>query len=794
MSLPQKATKRYALAVIALISCSMLMYEILLTRICALRLFYHFAFLIISNCLLGIGASGTLISLCQESWRKNQRFWIARFSFFYLASLAVSYAFLIAFPIGWYLSFWRFGDLLRLSIYNLMAAVPFFFGGTVVGMILTFNAEKVNKIYCWDLVGAGLGCLLCPFLLWKYGAGGCLVFLVLLALLGTLTAYFPQRRSVTIIAGIVLGALGLWLLPQLDTRFPVPGKDTLDFTSDRSAFLAKIPDHSAWSTNSRVDLFSAKKHQRFMFGRGQPVADLPTIPDEKIILQDGSAATLIINFSENPECLELIRRSMYSAAMQLKERPRVMIIGVGGGNDVWAAKIHDASSVKGFELNQPVLDIHYEVLPHYSRDLLDDSRIQFIHAEGRSALMRESDHYDIIQMTAIDTWTALASGAYMLAENYLYTREAIEDMYEHLDKDGILFITRVKGVWESLRLVSNINAAFEKMGIPNFENSIICINSNYLIGVLIKKGTFTEEEEQRVAHFVNSAGLELVYSPGRKGDSIIEDFIRTENKNRAIRESEADISPTTDDRPYFFLFIKWNDMFRKVKPKHEGLYPYEFYPLLIASQLILSIILSIVFILLPLVIFSRKGIKRSGIKRFLVYFAGLGLGFILIEITVMQKLTLFLGHPLYSLTVTLFSILIFAGLGSLLSARWFQPPDRKVWLVPLGLAVLLCLFIFVSPHLMKYAGGLSLIARISITVILLAPIGLLLGVPFAYGIRLLNIVNPSIIPWAWAVNACSTVVGAILTVVLSMNLGFTAVLIVAILTYFMAFAAISATD
>jgi hypothetical protein len=157
----------------------------------------------------------------------------------------------------------------------------------------------------------------------------------------------------------------------------------------------------------------------------------------------------------------------------------------------------------------------------------------------------------------------------------------------------------------------------------------------------------------------------------------------------------------------------------------------------------------------------------------------------------MQKLTLFLGHPLYSLTVTLFSILVFTGLGSLLSARWFDPPDRKVWLMPVVLAVLVCVFLLISPQLMTFAGGFPLIARIAITVTLLAPISLLLGIPFAYGIRLLNIMNPSMIPWAWAVNACFTVVGAILTVVLSMNFGFTAVLIVATVIYFAAFAAIS---
>ncbi|UCD56133.1 MAG: hypothetical protein JSV16_09825, partial [Candidatus Hydrogenedentota bacterium] len=239
----------------------------------------------------------------------------------------------------------------------------------------------------------------------------------------------------------------------------------------------------------------------------------------------------------------------------------------------------------------------------------------------------------------------------------------------------------------------------------------------------------------------------------------------------------------------------WPNPFSITRHRWEPVSPYTPVSILfILSQLGLSTFLSVVLIVLPLVIFSRKGIQRTGFKRFLVYFAGLGLGFIFIEVAAMQKLTLFLGHPLYSITVTLFSVLVFTSLGSLLSARWFHPPDRRVWLVPSGLAILLISFIFISPQLVASCIRFPLPVRIALAVCVLAPISLLLGVPFAYGIRLLNRWNPSIIPWAWAVNGCCTVIGAILTAILSMNFGFNAVLISAIVIYLVAFAALGVND
>jgi hypothetical protein len=225
------------------------------------------------------------------------------------------------------------------------------------------------------------------------------------------------------------------------------------------------------------------------------------------------------------------------------------------------------------------------------------------------------------------------------------------------------------------------------------------------------------------------------------------------------------------------------ELMRKPIPMHGN-------PFFIFAQLLVSTLFAIVLILLPIAITQKRQIERTYLKRFLVYFMCLGVGFIGIEIALMQKLVLFLGHPLYSVTVTLFAMLVFTGLGSLLSERWFRTPTPRVWMVPVALAVFLVAFVVLSPDMVRAWICWPQWARVLFTVGLLAPLGLLLGVPFAYGIRLVNQLNPTIVPWAWAVNGCLTVIGAILTVILSMTFGFSAVLLGAIPVYFLAFLAV----
>jgi spermidine synthase len=654
-------------------------------------------------------------------------------------------------------------------------------------MLLSFNAERVNRLYAVDLIGAGFGCLLCPFLLARTGAGGVFVFVALLALFALIVAVPGAGRRVSIPAGVVVGLVGLWLLPTLDVRHPIPGKGVIRLTQSLRADTSRGRIFSEWSTNSRIDLIAGNPwRQGSIIARGTKIADQPPVPEQRLILQDAGAGTLISNFSEHPEALEVLRRSMYFAALQLKQEPRVFIIGIGGGNDVWAARAAGAKYVKAIELNAPILRIHRQILPEYSRALLDDPNIELIVGEGRSALMRDSGTYDVIQMTGIDTWTALTSGAYVLAENYLYTRESIESMYERLADDGILQIIRFARQMESLRMVSNIHAAFESMGVRDLPKSLIALKTHDgLMAILVKRGAFTAEETERVHQFAQDNGIRRRYLPGADIGGGIDEFLQSEDKASFIDEFPRNISPTTDDRPYFFNFSKWRNPWTTREQIREPTSISQGNPLFILSQLMVSIALSVVLIMLPAA--RLRGMPRRGAGRYLAYFASLGLGFILIEISVIQKLTLFLGHPLYSITVTLFTVLVFTGLGSLFMAGRFPIASRGIWVVPLGLAALLGGVILVSPWLVENLIGLALPARIVIAGVLLAPVSLLLGVPFAFGIRVLSERNASLIPWGWAINGCCSVVGSILSVVISMNLGFNIVLVMAASIYVLGF-------
>ncbi len=728
-----------------------------------------------------------MITLLRDRFGRDPRRWIYIFSVLTFVSFGLTYAFLLWFPINPSVVLAN-RELGRFTFFNLVAACPFFFAGTVVGLILTDNVARVNTVYAADLAAAAFGCFLSPFLLWSVGAGGSIVFISLLTLAAVVIAAPPGgMRTWALSIALPVGLVGVVLLPRLDQMYPVPGKGALALMgNDQVRLLA--PEYSRWSSNSRIDLLPWPAFMHTLFGSGTRAQAMP-IPEEKIIYQDCDAATAILNWSEKPELLEAIKATSYSASYRLKDKPRVFVIGLGGGNDVWAAKVNGAGSVRAIELNQQILDIHLGPLARYSRLLTSDPSIEFVCAEGRSALMRDPGTYDVIQMTGIDTWTSLVSGAYMLAENYLYTREAIQTMYQHLAPGGILQITRMARDMEALRLLSNISAAFDHMGIGGLANSVMCIQSDngMLMTIMVKNGTFTPDEIERTRSFVGDNGLVPIYFPDQPGPGLVQDFVRSGDKARFIREFPRNIAPTTDNSPYFFNYYKWRNLFAAAPLVYEPTFVAQGNPVFILSQLLISLGVAFVLIVLPLALSHRTPMGRAYRGQTLAYFSCLGVGFIFIEIALMQKLTLLLGHPIYSLTVTLFSLLIFTGLGSALSTNWFRSGER-LWIVPAGVAVLLLAFVFGSPWMVSRLIGFPLSVRIAATVLVLAPIGLLLGVPFAYGMRVLSEVNPSLVPWAWAVNACLTVIGSILTVILSMNFGFNVVLVSAIVIYGIAFA------
>jgi spermidine synthase len=518
------------------------------------------------------------------------------------------------------------------------------------------------------------------------------------------------------------------------------------------------------------------------------------IPTQWWIAQDGDAGTMLTDFGREPDKLPVLGKTMYSAAFHLLEarKPKVLVIGVGGATDLWAAKIHDCSLIRGIELNQGVLDVHTTVARDFSAPLLADPRVQLVCDEGRSALMREDRSYDVVQLTGIDTWTALNSGAYVLAENYLYTVEACRTMYDRLTDGGILQVARMAAGMETIRLMNNMRTALPPDARAQFAGSVAALKTvEGLLAVLLKKGTFTPEEVDRLERFADDAGIEKIALPGRRLGSEAERFVLAQDHDRFVAEYPFDVRATTDDWPYFFSFLRWGEAKQAKEFLDKPTSMVQGNPLFLWYQLLGSALAAAVLILLPMLF--RRGTttaSRRGALPLLVYFAGLGIGFIGIEVALIQKFTLLLGQPLYSIVVTLFAILIFTGVGSFASRRLLQGGPRRPWLVPVGILVWLSLIAAGSSAVVDACIALPLWARAGVTVLVIAPVAFLLGVPFAHGIAIVEKVNPSFVPWAWAVNGSTTVVGSIATVILSMRFGFSAVLLIAAAIYLVAFAAI----
>ncbi len=779
---PTSPRPRRAAWTIALAAASSLVYEVLLTRVSALRLAFHYSYLVVANALLAVGAAGALLYLARERLRGREERALVALLWAYVVSLPLTYTFLLTFPAPYDVRVATGENLGRFAAFNLGAAVPMFFAGAVIGLLLLRAGRDVHRVYAADLIGAALGCVACPYLLWWSGAGGALAGAVALAAAALAVASQGSARRI----GAVAAALALAAVPFVDPRFPVPSKTELHLTAETKFIAGDRLIESRWSAISRVDLAEVPEdqHNLFMTSDGAPR------PPERqaFVMQDGSAGTYVHDYTGTPEGLQGLSRSLYSLAARVLQPRAAFIIGVGGGDDVWAHHHAGTGRIKGIELNRQILDIHRTTLAEYSRALLANPAVELVHGEGRTALLSERERFDLVQMSGIDTWTALQSGAYMLAENFLYTQEAIDDMFAVLTDEGAVQITRFSADHETLRLIATLRAAHSRAGRAPFRDCIVAVPAGTFMALLVKRTAFQDEELARLETFLEDGAFALAYHPRLDLGGAVEAFIRAPDPAQLVADAPVDLRPVTDDRPYFFNFLRWSDLGHARETLDAAITVTQGNPLFLFGQLGLALLAGGLVLGLPLALARRRAAEPLGGAA--VYFAAVGAGFIAAEVALIQKLVLLLGHPLYSVTVTLAAMLLTTGLGAYLSRHRFSAPTRAILWIPALLALAFGGLSFFDSALVRAVAPLAAPVRFFIAATVVAPIGLTVGVPFAHGLAVLERSAPRLVPWAWATNAVATVAGSIATVIVSMNFGFRAVFAVAVMLY--ALAAITA--
>lgn len=786
------------LAGIALLAAAALGQELVLTRLMSLTLYHHFAFLAVSLAMLGMGFGGVAVHAHPDLARSegvNQRMAWAALGF----SASILWGFVAQQSLSLSMGL-SVGALLSTAGKTLALSTPFFFFGLAMAIALRHYAADTARVYGADLLGASLGCALAVVLLELLGGRGALMSL---SVLGALAAWVlftsdtstttarPIRRPIILVLPVIAASLAAGSLIELRPPNRKAGSEPLI---------------ERWNAYSRVGVYPILNTRKAL-GETLGKDYSGEFPAAKFIQIDSSAGSHILNFSRGDlNGLDYLRHDIAYTGFHLNDQKgKVLVIGPGGGRDVLAALQTGRNSITGVEVNPLIADLVRKEFGDFSGNLWQRPGLKLVVDEARSYLARSRERYDFIHASLACTWAATAGGAFVLSENSLYTVEAFHDYLEHLDEEGILSMT----MWfrgrpgELLRLAELARQALHERGVAQPGQHIAVLSHSAGVNVasslptgfgtfLLKKSPFQASELSRLQELTRREGFNLLYAPGLPGDATFKTLL--EGDAKFLTDTyPLDISAPTDDRPFFFYQLRPSDYVRTWfgdKQASAGSDPLH---RSVAGILVGLLAVTTFWVFLLLVVpmawksapFAGKGPRSLGI---LGYFGFIGLAFMLVEIPLLQRLTIFLGKPIYAFSVVLFTLLVCAGIGSLLSHRIARRSSRAAHMI---FALLLSLLLFVAvllPDMLAQGMGESESFRILLALVYLAPLGFLLGFPLPLMMARLNAQDQSLIPLAWAINGGSSVMASVLAMVISINWGLQATILAGFACYAAAWA------
>lgn len=767
--------RRHYLAVFVL-SFSLLMLEIVVARVLSVALYSHFAFVAVSLAMFGLGLSGLAVFLLPRfySAERLDRHLITHASLFALSSLLSVLVFL-RLQVVQQLSMLGFASL---SAAYLVLAVPFFFGGVCVSLVMAHGAARIGRVYFADLAGAGLGCLGVVLAMETMPAPSVVLPIAVLAAGAALAvglALRPRRATVPALVLLAIGAIGTTAV-----RGDLFRMQYVKFFTDYYA------DYEAWNAFSRVSAAASTQNaaQRLPLKNPADFYQGTQYPATMTLDIDGTAWTPMMNFDGDFSKIGFLRESALYIAHYLRHPGNVLIIGPGGGRDILAAKAFEQPSVTAIELNPLMRYVVQERYGDYSGRPYTLPGVEVIVDEARSRLSGIDRRFDVIQLSFIDTFALNAAGGFVFSENYLYTAEAFHEYFRHLTDDGILTVSRYMVAdypYETQRLAALVRTVWNAEGVGDVSRHVIVVRHRFNAVLLAKRSPFTGEEIATIERVAKENNIAVAYRPGARSwfDAGIGDLLETPDLAARLAAHPLVISPPSDDRPFFFHLLRRllrpDELPTKEKDPFEFLRQWNEALALLYLLVAVVVALGVLFFLGPLLVLARRKESRVGVLTaapLLLYFACLGYGFIMIEIPLLQRYVLLLGYPVYALAVVLFSLLLFSGLGSLMTSYVTGDPRRALLRLLPAIVVLGLVAIKIVPRLVDITLGAPIALRIAVTVLSLAPIGLLLGMAYPLGVGVLRRFDEQLVPWAWGLNGCLSVVASVLAIFLGTRYGF----------------------
>ena len=753
-----------------LVTLAGLMLEIALTRIFSVTMWYHFAFVAISVALFGMTVGALIVHLLPGRFppeRVHRQLWV--FSLLFAVSVAVCFAVQLQIP---FTPKATLGGVASVVGTCVVISIPFVFSGVVVCLALTRFPDRVNRLYAVDLIGAGLGCVLLLVLFSWIDGPSLVVVVAALAAAGALSFSFADTSNKR-----GLGTCGLALLLLAG----IAGSNAVLYAKG-SPFIKIVwvketrdidHDYERWNAFSRLTVDGD--------------VDNPSQSYLNLVI-DSTAGTAIDRWDGDLDDTDHLRDRIQNLGHHLRSDADVFVVGVGGGNDVLSALEFEQRSVTGAEINGDIIDLVTNKYGDYSGNLDEQPGVKIVNDEARSYLSRTDDTYDILQISLIDTWAATAAGAFALSENSLYTTDSWHMFLEHLNDDGVLDVTRYYRTLdyngtaipplETYRTIGLAAQVLTDRGVDDPGDHIVVYTQAVglpgldLATVLVSPSPFSADDRAALDEVADRLDYVPVLTDAGTDDPVIEALIQPGGPGAAYDMVDADITPPTDNRPFFFQMADIGTFLSGDITSDDHVTR----PVFVLGMLAVTVVLlAAVCIGLPMLLVRRREGERPERRRvtpLYTYFLGIGLAFLLIEIAQLQRLSMFLGHPTYGLSVSLFSVLVFSGIGSMLTDRLVRNDNPKALLWPFAaLLVVVIAAGFATVPILENFEGSTTPMRILVAVALLAPIALVMGMPFSLGMRAANRVPHAPTAFLWGINGAASVCASVLSVVVALFFG-----------------------
>jgi len=749
--------RKYLLTSILLVSTVQLYLSLFLTRFFSISQGYHWAFLVIGLALLGSGASGSFLYIVKYSISNSIK--IIRISSFLLPlSIFLSYAINNIIPFDPYLIPWYPQQIFLWVINFLSLLIPFFLIGLIIVLSLTLFPEISEQIYGLTFIGGSIGILILNFSLSIFSEYHALILSIFLSLIAFIILSWKDK-SLRILGFITILA---FFTISITTEIPIKFSPYKDIEQ-----IKRYPNTKIISTKrnaySRIDII---ENPSLRYAPGLSYRFTGDIPHGLGFTIDGENMKGIIK--ENGFTTYLPQAGFF----YILKNPKVLIIEPGGGLDIVLSIEKKAKEITSVTENPFIAEILQKNFKNI-KTILENPRV---------FLKRTKEKYDLIIFSLQESFHVVTVGTYSLNENYLLTKEAIKSAFSLLKEDGILGFTRwlQRPPTEELRLLITIYYALKELGIRDIERHILIYRSLNTMSFLVKRSPFTHYDINKIKNFLEEKAFDLVFYFNIKEEEtnkfcILPEDIYFKNITGFLKEREIfiekypfEISPSSDDKPFFFHFFKTSHIPEILRNWGKIWLPFGGAGFLIVWLILFFVfIISFALIFLPLLRQKRLRFDKKLIK-FYFYFTLIGLSYLFLEISLMQKFILYLGKPIYSFSTILFSILFFSGIGSFLSKR-----IKILFPYPIALlAIFIILLPFILNPLIENTLSLPFFFRTLISIGIIGFLGLLMGMPFPLGLELAKGYNPDVISWIYAINGFSSVISSFSSPLISISYGF----------------------